>query len=202
MVLQQKSTAKVWGTADKGEKVKVAFRDKSATAVADDAGNWTVAIPTGKAGGPFEMTITGNNTIAYKNILVGEVWVCSGQSNMEWKLGGGDKTDKDYASAAPANPMLRIFNVTKNPQAPPQTQIADPKKNQLYGRWIEAEPKTINGFTAVGYFFGRNLQEDLKVPVGLIDNELGRHAHRDLDEQGRPRSLRRQGRRTEEHQRQ
>ena len=74
----------------------------------------------------FELTIKGNNTIAYKNILVGEVWICSGQSNMEWSVGGCDKTDKEYASSAPHNPMLRIFNVTKNPQATPQTETAGP----------------------------------------------------------------------------
>ena len=111
MVLQQKTDAKVWGTADKGEQVTISFRGKKATATADDKGNWVVAIPSGEAGGPFEMTIAGKNTLDYKNVLVGEVWICSGQSNMEWSVGGCDKADKDYAASAPHNPMLRQFAV-------------------------------------------------------------------------------------------
>ncbi len=124
-----------------------------------------MSVPAGEAGGPFDMTIKGNNTINYKNVLVGEVWICSGQSNMEWSLGGSNKTDKAYAMSAPHNPMLRTFNVRKNPQTTPQ--------NETGGKWVEADPKTVNGFTAVGYFFGRNLQEDLKVPVGLIHTSWG-----------------------------
>src|SRR5450755_3143363 len=83
MVLQQQSPAKVWGTAEQGEKVTVTFRGKEATATADQEGNWAVTVATGAAGGPFPMTIAGSNTISYQNVLVGEVWICSGQSNME-----------------------------------------------------------------------------------------------------------------------
>src|SRR5262245_1993953 len=127
MVLQQKSYARIWGAADPGEKVKVTFRDSLATVEADKQGKWLVAVPTEAPGGPFEMTIEGKNKIVYKNILVGEVWVCSGQSNMEWKVNGCDKTDQEYATTAKANPMLRIFHVTKSPQTSPQTEIATPK---------------------------------------------------------------------------
>ncbi len=116
-------------------------------------------------GGPFELTIKGNNTITYKDVLVGEVWICSGQSNMEWSVGGSNKSDKEYASTAPHNPMLRAFNVKKNPQATPQTDVG--------GKWVDADPKTVNSFSAVGYFFGRALQDDLKVPVGLIHSSWG-----------------------------
>lgn len=165
MVLQQKSTAKVWGTANADEKVSVTFRDKKSTAVADGKGNWVVMVETGAAGGPFEMTIAGGNTITYKNVLVGEVWVCSGQSNMEWSVNSCDKTDKEFATSAPHNPMLRMFNVKKSPQATPQADTA--------GVWTDAMPKTVGGFSATGYFFGRNLQENLKVPVGLIHTSWG-----------------------------
>lgn len=166
MVLQQKSQAKIWGTADKGENVTIAFRGKTAQTKADDAGNWVIAIDTGAAGGPFELTIKGNNTIAYKDVLVGEVWLCSGQSNMEARVGQYIKCDDiTYATAAPRNPMLRTFNVKKTPQTTPQSETG--------GNWIEADPKTVTSFTAVGYFFGRNLQEDLKVPVGLIHSSWG-----------------------------
>src|SRR4051812_12108743 len=88
MVLQQKATVKIWGDADQGEKVSVSFRGKSIATVAGDDGRWVAAIPSGEAGGPFELTINGNNKIELKNVLVGEVWVCSGQSNMEWSITG------------------------------------------------------------------------------------------------------------------
>jgi sialate O-acetylesterase len=165
MVLQQQTKAKIWGTADKDEKVAVSFRDAKATATADAQGRWVVEIDTGKPGGPFGMTIAGKNTIAYKDIMVGEVWVCSGQSNMEWSVGGCDKSDKDYAAAAPHNPMLRQFGVKRSPQTAPQTETE--------GKWIDADPKTVNGFTACGYFFGRSLNERLNVPVGLIHTNWG-----------------------------
>jgi sialate O-acetylesterase len=82
MVLQQQTDAKIWGTADPGEKVTVAFRGRKASATADPNGRWLVTIASGEAGGPFELGITGKNTLAYKNVLVGEVWLCSGQSNI------------------------------------------------------------------------------------------------------------------------
>src|SRR5262249_10717580 len=107
----------------------------------------------------------GTNTIQLKNVLVGEVWVCSGQSNMEWSVGGCDKTDKDAAFSAPHNKNLRLFYVRKSPQAEPQTETD--------GKWVEADPKTIGNWTAVGYFFGRDLQKNLNVPVGLIQSAWG-----------------------------
>ena len=128
-------------------------------------GNWSVTLPASTAGGPFEMTIAGKNTINYKNVLVGEVWICSGQSNMEWKLGSSNQADKDYATSAPHNPMLRHYAVKRTPQAEPQTETG--------GDWVEADPKTVGSFTAAGYFFGRALQEKLQVPVGLIHTSWG-----------------------------
>jgi sialate O-acetylesterase len=165
MVLQQKTNAKVWGTADAGEKVTITFRGKTASAAANADGRWVVEVPTGDAGGPFAMTIAGKNTLNYKNVLVGEVWVCSGQSNMEWSVNGCDKTDKEYATSAPHNPMLRMFTVKKNPQLTPQTETS--------GKWTDAAPESVGSFSAAGYFFGRNLQENLKVPVGLIHTSWG-----------------------------
>jgi sialate O-acetylesterase len=165
MVLQQKSIARVWGTADKGEKVTVTFRDKKATADTDDRGRWSVWVMTGDAGGPFTMTIAGTNTITYKDILVGEVWVCSGQSNMNWRISQCDKTDQEAARTAPHNPMLRMFTVGFSAQAYP--------RGGCKGDWKDAKPDTVDGFSAAGYFFGRNLQENLKVPVGLIHTSVG-----------------------------
>ncbi|MBI2808510.1 MAG: sialate O-acetylesterase [Planctomycetes bacterium] len=165
MVLQQKSNVNIWGTADNGEKVTVSFRGKTSTATADANGNWIVAVASGEAGGPFELTIKGNNTIAYKNVLVGEVWICSGQSNMAQTVNGSDKGDKQTATTAKHNPMLRMFTVARSPQNKPQANTT--------GAWLEAKPETVGGFSAVGYFFGRNLNENRKVPVGLIHTSWG-----------------------------
>src|SRR5579872_4745769 len=110
MILQQKEPAQIWGTADKGEAVVVTFRGATARDEADAGGKWHVTLPAGAAGGPFDMTIKGNNTITFKNVMVGEVWICSGQSNMEWQVGWSNKADKDYATSAPHNALLRTFN--------------------------------------------------------------------------------------------
>jgi sialate O-acetylesterase len=163
-VLQQGPIVPVWGTADAGEKVTVRFQDQEVSTTAEN-GKWRVELKNVKAGGPFELTIRGTNTIELKNVLVGEVWVCSGQSNMEWSVSGCDKSDKDYALSAPHNTMLRIFQVRKTPMARRQTETT--------GTWVEADPKTLGRWTAVGYFFGRDLQQQLKVPVGLIQSAWG-----------------------------
>jgi sialate O-acetylesterase len=165
MVLQQKAETKIWGKADPGEAVTVTFRGQMVAVKADDQGNWLAALKPCDAGGPFEMTIAGKNTIEYKNVLVGEVWVCSGQSNMEQSVNGSDKSDQAMATSAPHNPMLRIFQVARTPTAGPKTETS--------GKWIEADAKTVGNWTAVGYFFGRELQEKLKVPVALIQTAWG-----------------------------
>jgi sialate O-acetylesterase len=165
MVLQQNEKTHIWGTADKGETVAVTFRDKTAQTTANDQGKWSVTIEPGAAGGPFEMTIQGKNKIAYKNVLVGEVWVCSGQSNMEWSVGGCNAGDKESATHEPHNANLRMFTVGKATTTTPQTDVK--------GSWVEADPKTVFGFSACGYFFGRDLQKALKVPVGLIHTSWG-----------------------------
>ncbi len=166
MVLQQKMDVNIWGAADKGEKVTVSFRGKTASATADDHGRWKVSLPSGSAGGPFPMTIAGNDKgLDYKDVYVGEVWVCSGQSNMEQSVNGSNAADQKLAKGLAHNPMLRTFNVKKSPQTVPV--------NETGGVWIDAKPETVGGFTAVGYFFGRDLHEALKVPVGLIHTSWG-----------------------------
>jgi sialate O-acetylesterase len=165
MVLQQKSKVKIWGDADKGEKVAVTFRGKTANAQADDDGRWVAVVETGDAGGPFEMKIAGNNTIDLKDVLVGEVWVCSGQSNMEWSVNACDASDKNTAKGEPANANLRMFTVKRTTPATPQKDTA--------GKWTNASPETVGNFSATGYFFGRDLNKNLKVPVGLIHTSWG-----------------------------
>ncbi|MFZ4397578.1 MAG: sialate O-acetylesterase [Kiritimatiellia bacterium] len=166
MVLQQQADAKLWGTADTGEVVTVTFRGKQASATAGEGGRWVVTIPAGEAGGPFELTIAGKNTLTYKNVLVGEVWLCSGQSNMDWGLNSCDESDKAYANTAPSNAMLRLFTTFAHRDAGATT-------HGPAGVWVEANAKTIYGFSGVGYFFGRSLQEHRKVPVGLIHASVG-----------------------------
>jgi len=165
MVLQQKAKVKIWGTADKGEKVTVTFRDQNATDEAGDKGDWLVTLDSGNAGGPLPMTISGKNKIEYKDVLVGEVWVCSGQSNMEMSVGGCDNSDKETAKNTGVVPTLRMFTVKKNPQP-------DPVKD-VEGSWVIAKPETVGGFSAVGFFFGRDLRNALGVPVGMIHTSWG-----------------------------
>jgi sialate O-acetylesterase len=165
MVLQQKSEVSIWGKADPGEKVTITFRDQKASAMTNDKGDWAVTLKSGQAGGPEEMIIAGKNTLHFKDVLIGEVWVCSGQSNMEWSVGGCDKADKEYAFSAPHDDQLRLFHVRKTPKVRPEHETG--------GKWVEADPKTIGGWTAVGYYFGRDLREHVKVPVGLIQSAWG-----------------------------
>ncbi len=171
MVLQQQADVKLWGTADPGEKVTVRFRGQEATAITDPGSNWVVTVASGEAGGPFELTIAGKNTLTYKNVLVGEVWLCSGQSNMDWGLNSCDESDKAYANTAPSNAMLRLFTTFAHRDAGATT-------HGPAGVWVEANAKTIYGFSGVGYFFGRSLQEHRNVPVGLIHASGGGSAIR------------------------
>ena len=163
MVLQQGVKVRIWGNAKPGERVIVTLKDKSASAVADAQGRWQVWLDPLKAGGPLELTVKGDNVLTVKNILAGEVWLCSGQSNMEWPLVntvGGAET------VAQANyPEIRLFTVTKNTSPTP---LAD-----VEGHWVVTTPDDAAHFSAVGYFFGRELYQHLKVPIGLIHSSWG-----------------------------
>lgn len=170
MVLQQGKPVPVWGDADPGESVTVTFGDQHQTATADAAGRWKVVLDPLKAGGPFEMTIAGKNSIIIHNILVGEVWVCSGQSNMEMAVGsregvfGGVKNfEKEVAAAN--YPMLHLFTAGRAVASQPQANVE--------GKWVVANPETVFTFSAVGYLFGRDLHRTLHVPVGLIASSWG-----------------------------
>lgn len=164
MVLQRGLPLKIWGWAEAGEKVTVSFRGQEAEATANDQGQWLATLPAvTEAGGPYEMTIAGQNSLTLKNVLVGEVWVCSGQSNMQWPVVGAKNAPAEVAAAN--YPNLRLFQV---PNGTSQTPLADVKS-----RWQECTSQSVPGFTAVGYFFGRELQQALKVPVGLISTSWG-----------------------------
>lgn len=161
-VLQRGMSVPIWGTANGGEKVTVKFQDQTIDTTAK-GGKWMVRLDPLKAGGPFTMTIGGENVIEIKNILVGEVWICSGQSNMQMSLSSVANAEKAIADSN--DPMLRLFTVPRNPSFTPIDNVN--------GKWLEAGPETVGGFTAVGYFFGRDLRKALKVPVGLINTSYG-----------------------------
>jgi len=155
-VLQQGIKLPIWGTADAGEKVTVTFQGQTVSTTAKN-GWWMLWLNPLKAGGPFTMKI---NDLEIKNVLVGEVWVCSGQSNMAWQVKSAENSEKVIADSK--DPMLRLFLVPKMrwPQVLPNA-------------WQEAAPESTTSFSAVGYFFGKHLRESLNVPVGLIDSSIG-----------------------------
>jgi sialate O-acetylesterase len=162
MVLQRDVSVPIWGWADDGEQITVQFRDKTARTVAKD-GKWMVRLRNLKAGGPDQLQITGNNVITIKNVLVGEVWIASGQSNMEWPLRASFAPEVELPKAA--NPQLRLFTVPK--------LKADAPRDNVVGRWNPSSPSTSSNFSAVAYYFGRDLQKALGVPVGIIHTSWG-----------------------------
>jgi sialate O-acetylesterase len=161
-VLQQGMKVPVWGTADEGETVTVRLQGQEKSTTAKN-GRWMLQLDNLESGGPFAMEISGSNKIVFKNVLVGEVWVCSGQSNMEWPLSQSHEPERAIASAA--NPMLRLFTVPRSPTAAPARSVK--------ASWQQCNAQNVRNFTAVGYFFGRDLQKSLGVPVGLIHTSWG-----------------------------
>ena len=164
MVVQQKAPIKVWGTTTAGQKVTAELGGQSASATADDQGHFMLAIPELTAGGPHTLTITADETKTFTDVLVGEVWVCSGQSNMQWSVDRA--TDPDLERLAAKHPNLRMINF-------PQIGVQEPIWSHDDRQWQVCTPETVGGFSAVGYFFGRQLLDTLDVPVGMINNAWG-----------------------------
>ncbi|MBM3881685.1 MAG: sialate O-acetylesterase [Verrucomicrobia bacterium] len=162
MVLQQGQTVPVWGWADEGEAVTVEFRGQTQTTTAAQ-GRWQVRLKAVKAGGPDVLVVRGKNRLEVQDVLVGEVWVCSGQSNMEWPLTRSHEPQADIAGAANAN--LRLFTVPKLKALAPVEDVQS--------AWRLCGPDTVASFSAVGYYFGRALQTSRQVPVGLIHTSWG-----------------------------
>ncbi|MBM3956004.1 MAG: sialate O-acetylesterase [Planctomycetes bacterium] len=169
MVLQQGIRNKVWGKADPGENVTVTLGDGSKaaqthTTTAGADGSWHVLLDAVKDyGGPHTLTVKGKNTVTFNDVLIGEVWVCAGQSNMQWSVNASN--DPDLEKAAANFPMIRLISV-------PQVGTQDPQWN-FNGSWQACTPESVGNFSAVGYFFGRQLHQTLGVPVGLINNAWG-----------------------------
>ncbi|MEO6317104.1 MAG: sialate O-acetylesterase [Chitinophagaceae bacterium] len=166
MVLQRDANVRVWGWASPGEKIAVKFLNKTYGVRAGTDSTWTVILPKLKAGGPYEMQIRGKNAIAIHDILIGEVWLCSGQSNMEYQL-MYDGAIYGREMETVNNPQIRQFKVPIRPA------LDGPKKEMSGGAWKKANPKEIGAFTAVGYFFAKHLYEHYKVPIGFINSSVG-----------------------------
>jgi sialate O-acetylesterase len=166
MVLQRDAQIKIWGWASNQEKISVNFHDSTYRASASEKGEWSVVLSDLKAGGPFTMTVTATNTITIKDIMVGDVWVCSGQSNMELPMKRVRPLyEKEIAESE--NPNVRHFAV------PQKYNFNMPEDDLGSGKWESANPSTVLGFSAVAYFFGRELYEKYHVPIGLINASLG-----------------------------
>jgi sialate O-acetylesterase len=166
MVLQQNSRVTIWGWANPLEKVKVtgSWDNDTAKVTADNQAKWGVTLKTPAAGGPYLVTVAGSDTIVLKDVMIGEVWLCSGQSNMEmsagWSINNAAKeiSDANY-------PQIRLFQVDKRAAEYPQLDVA--------GTWKTCTPSSMKDFSAAGYFFGRDLYKNLKVPIGLINSSWG-----------------------------
>ncbi len=164
MVLQQKQANPIWGWDTPGTEVTVTFGSQTKTAKADDKGKWTVSLDALPANAtPATLTFKGTTSAEVKNVLVGEVWLCSGQSNMGFNVASNWGSDLEILASK--NDQIRLISV---PNVGTQ-ELQDDFK----GKWDVCGPDTVGGFSAVGYFFGRQLQQTLGVPVGLIDNAWG-----------------------------
>src|SRR5579862_1159146 len=164
MVVQRGLPVHIWGSAAPGENVAVEFRGDTRTATADRLGRWSIFLAPGDAGGPFGLTVRGQNLIELKDVLVGDVWVASGQSNMEMTVQGVAHAQDEIATAK--YPRIRLFQALQ--------KVSDYPLEDIAARpWTACSPETIAHFSAVAYFFGRHIQQKLDVPIGLIESDWG-----------------------------
>ncbi len=164
MVLQRDQPNAVWGKADPGEAVTVSIGSQKHATTADEQGAWRVTLEPMAVGDPLELVINGKNEIRFSDILVGEVWICSGQSNMQWSVNGSNNFALEQAAAN--YPQIRMINF-------PQVGTQEPVWTHNDRKWMVCNPQTVGGFSAVGYFFARQLNQTLNVPIGMINNAWG-----------------------------
>ncbi len=164
MVLQRNIPISVWGHAAANEKIEIRFNKQVKSARADKYGRWTIKLDMEIAGGPFDLIIRGQNTIQFKNILVGDVWICSGQSNMEWNVGQSANAVEEIAGAD--FPLIRQVKIAKTVNSLPQDDF------QTSG-WMICDPSTVSAYTGVGYFFARQMYKELNIPIGIINDSWG-----------------------------
>lgn len=170
MVLQHNTAVPVWGWADAGEAVKVQLGKQIKTTAANAEGKWMIMLDKITAGGPYTMTVTGKNTITITDVYAGEVWICSGQSNMDMTVAKEDRywcgVINEAAEVAAADyPLIRVFDTDFTPSATPQ--------NDVTGKWEVVSPKTIGHLSAVAYFFARDVQKKINMPIGLVTTAFG-----------------------------
>ncbi|HTE11526.1 MAG TPA: sialate O-acetylesterase [Chitinophagaceae bacterium] len=167
MVLQQNDSVALWGWAGPGEKIFITtgWDNRKDSAITSNGAKWKLKVKTPVAGGPFRIDIASySKTMVLQNVMIGEVWVCSGQSNMEWSYNNGEKdTRTELATCATNN--IHFFHIPKT--------TADAPQDDTKGEWVVCDSNTIKGFSAVGYFFGKKLQQQLNVPIGLINTSWG-----------------------------
>jgi len=164
MVLQRNKLIPVWGWADANEKIEIKFNKQIKTTKADKNGKWTIRLDAEKAGGPYELSIKGKNKISIKNVLVGDVWICSGQSNMEFKVSEAENATKEIDDAN--YPSIREFTVSRDLSSLPLDDVK-------VGKWEVCNTSTVGNFTAVGFFFAKKIYTELKIPIGLIHTSWG-----------------------------
>ncbi|MBM3811483.1 MAG: sialate O-acetylesterase [Acidimicrobiia bacterium] len=163
MLLQREVPVRIWGWAEPGESVTVAFRGQTATAVTGSLGKWQVWLSPVDAGAAAEMTVSGKNTLTVRDVLLGEVWVGSGQSNMVWPISRSNNPQQEAASAN--YPQIRLFKMALKTSPEPLEDVE--------GKWETCSPETVKEFSAVGYFFARHLHKKLNVPFGVIQSAWG-----------------------------
>jgi sialate O-acetylesterase len=161
MVLQQGREIRIWGEADTGEAISVSLAGHVATATADSGRHWTMRLPALSAGGPFTLTVQGNKTIEVRDVMIGEVWIASGQSNMTFSLESAEGAATEVPKAN--YPQIRLFTV-------PRKIALSPQENTLPAAWKICTPDNAKSFSAVGYFFAREIHRKLNVPVGVVES--------------------------------
>ena len=164
MVLQRHVPVPVWGWADANEKIEVRFNNQVKTAKAGKDGKWILHLEPENAGGPYTLIIKGKNLVQINNVLVGEVWICSGQSNMEWTVGQSMNAKEEIENAN--IPFIRHIKISKTISSLPNDDLTS-------GTWEVCDSSTVADFTGIGYFFARRIYDELKIPVGLINASWG-----------------------------
>lgn len=163
MVLQQNSEITLWGWSDAGEQIsiKVGWDTTTYKTKGTRDANWSIKVKTPAAGGPYKITFTARNVIELEDVLIGEVWLCSGQSNMEWNV----NTNPAQAEQEKGNANIRFFHIPRTTSDHPQDDAP--------AHWVVCAPENLKYFSAVGYFFGKKIQQELNFPVGLINSSWG-----------------------------
>jgi sialate O-acetylesterase len=164
MVLQRNVLIPVWGQSNPYETLEIRFHQQLKSIKADKNGSWSVKLEPEIAGGPYQLSIFAKDTLLIQNVLVGEVWLCSGQSNMSWTVGQSQNAQKEIAEAN--NPFIRHLKIARDISSLPQNDFKE-------GTWQVCNPSTVSGFSGVGYFFAKNVYEELKIPIGLIVSSWG-----------------------------